>query len=155
MIRPACEADSDNLANLIYKMIAELEHIGELKMTGKSVAVQTLKNTLAEEIGNSEYQHVLALKDDTDAIVGCGAGQIINLGPLWKINKVLHIDVVYVKSECRNQGLGEDIVKSLIAWGEAGNCEYSELNVLANNKASGFYKKLGFQAYRHHLVRSK
>ena len=53
---------------------------------------------------------------------------------------------LFVREDCRRQGLGRKLVLEAKLWVEKRNLDYLELVVLENNRnAKAFYEKIGFQ----------
>lgn len=72
------------------------------------------------------------------------------------VDKILIIESVVTDPDHRGQGLGEDMVGALMAWGKTQGAECSCLQVMADNApGQALYKKLGFgvELYRYQYWR--
>lgn len=53
---------------------------------------------------------------------------------------------IYIKSEFRGKGIGNELMNKLLKWFKTKNCKTVSLNVYSSNKkAKQFYKCLGFK----------
>ncbi len=82
---------------------------------------------------------------------GPGAENLSPIKPLkWGV-----IDECYVIPSLRRQGIGSHLVTKAIAWFKAENIGRIELSVVAENTyGEAFWKKYGFEPFRHLLSRT-
>lgn len=85
---------------------------------------------------------LLTLRSD-DAAIGCGLGVVED--------KFIGLFDIVIDKLCRNQGLGQILVESMLRWGKSKGAEVGYLQVLTtNNPAVRMYEKIGFrEAYKY------
>ena len=80
--------------------------------------------------------------------VGCGLGVV-------ESKHIGLFDIVIDKSY-RNQGLGQILIESILAWGKSKGAEYGYLQVLVDNDpAVRLYSKAGFKEEYRYWYRMK
>lgn len=66
--------------------------------------------------------------------------------------QILYVDELFVKPKFRNSGVGSQFFKFLQANPENDSVAFMLETVNENEKAIGFYRKLGFKTHHNHLM---
>ena len=89
-------------------------------------------------------------KDGTE-IIGYAIGRITTLPSFFEHRFRGYIHDVYVREAHRRQGVGRQMVEAIFAWLRSHGVMIVELTVAANNNATGFWERLGFQTYMYQM----
>ena len=137
--------------------IADLDQITELTAEGlieqragrggpiwavRETRAQPFELTLREAINNPDHEVVVGTIDDV--IVGYAAARVEHLrnGEYLGV-----IDDIVVTPDARAVGVGERIIKHLIAWGDRAGCIGIDCHALPGNRATkNFFETWGFKA---------
>ena len=93
--------------------------------------------TLQQELGNHDRTHY---------VVADIQGEVVGYAGLWVILDEGHITRIAVAPKFRRQGIGQDLVKTLMEVGANSGCQSFTLEVRASNiGARKLYKNLGFE----------
>jgi ribosomal protein S18 acetylase RimI-like enzyme len=98
--------------------------------------------------GNKVYEKWIdtALNDDRKFVIhleDCGAvdGYIL----FKKDSKCLNIELIAVKHDKQNKGIGQNLIQYMFRVAEKNNCSVSVGTQLTNSIANNFYHKMGFK----------
>ena len=93
--------------------------------------------TLRQELENHDRTHY---------VVADIQGEVVGYAGLWVIIDEGHITRIAVDPKFRRQGIGQDLVKTLMEVGANSGCQSFTLEVMASNiGARKLYKDLGFE----------
>ena len=93
--------------------------------------------TLRQELENHDRTHY---------VVADIQGEVVGYAGLWVIIDEGHITRIAVDPKFRRQGIGQDLVKTLMEVGANSGCQSFTLEVRASNiEARKLYKNLGFE----------
>jgi GNAT superfamily N-acetyltransferase len=101
--------------------------------------------------GESALRHLLADQthglvfkiEGTSGVIGYAAlcfGYSVELG-----GRDVFLDDLYIIPPERGNGLGHSIMEALIGFAREAGCAAIHLEVVAGNRAEGFYRRLGFR----------
>jgi ribosomal protein S18 acetylase RimI-like enzyme len=141
----------------------------ELESTVDQFALADSVDILAEELpfrldrlGSEGYQIWIAVDGgtDTDSLVdtdgefaGYIAVELDEAPSVFDRPDRLFICDVYVRETDRGTGLATDLVGQASAWGQENGCEEMSLDPhVDNDRAIGFYEKLGFETTQYQMV---
>lgn len=85
--------------------------------------------------------HIVLVIQDQQEIICCGT-ILIETKLLHNMGKVGHIEDIITHSSYRGQGLGKQIIQSLVSYGKDRGCYKIILD--SNNTNIPFYEKCGF-----------
>jgi ribosomal protein S18 acetylase RimI-like enzyme len=101
-------------------------------------------------IGSDDSQVLVAMDDGS--VVAYSIARIGEYPPAYTREVHGLICDMAVKSGYRRQGIGERMLKQMLAWFESRNLKRIELHVVARNTTGySFWKKHGFKDYMHIL----
>jgi len=103
-----------------------------------SAVAEVNRDALRQILLNIVPQHCFVALKSEDRVVACGLG-VLQSG---------HVGLYDIVTDhaFRNRGYGQQIVKSILAWGEQNKAEKAYLQVMLNNPpALHLYSKIGFQ----------
>ena len=95
---------------------------------------------------NNKDWHCHLVMDEHDELIGLVELSSRNIVDGCLSSPVAYLEGLYLKPEYRQQGLGKEVLKHIMAW--CASQGYSELATdteLENINAQGFYKATGFQ----------
>ena len=106
---------------------------------------------LEEMIQSKDTELVVALLDDK--IIGCGYIRMEKTKSFQKDDHYAYIGFMYVKSQHRGKGVGQEILIALQSWASSRNVNEILLDVYHDNLAAiRTYEKAGF---KRHLVKMR
>jgi ribosomal protein S18 acetylase RimI-like enzyme len=105
------------------------------------------------------YLRTLMTRDDALAviakegpeIIGYAIGRITALPSFFEHRFRGYIHDVYVREAHRRQGVGRRMVEEILDWLRGRGVTMVELTVAANNDATQFWERLGFQTYMYQM----
>jgi ribosomal protein S18 acetylase RimI-like enzyme len=105
------------------------------------------------------YLRTLMARDDALAviakdgpeIIGYAIGRITSLPSFFEHRFRGYIHDVYVREAHRRRGVGRRLVEEILEWLRARGVTMVELTVAANNDATAFWERLGFQTYMYQM----
>ena len=105
------------------------------------------------------YLRTLMTRDDALAVIakdgtqviGYAIGRITTLPSFFEHRFRGYIHDVYVREAHRRQGVGRQMVEEIFEWLRSHGVTIVELTVAANNNATGFWERLGFQTYMYQM----
>lgn len=119
---------------------AQRDYHGEVSTYFSDTFNQLDFETRKKSLVKSKKHMKLILAKDKDYI-----GYCISTLDAEKVGEVFSL---YVKPDYRGQSIGEDLMKSSLAWMETQNAKKIHLSVAeGNERVHKFYKKLGFYPY--------
>jgi len=108
------------------------------------------ENHLRESI-DSENSIVLVVIDD-DNSAGFAVAQTSSYPPIFESCKLGMIDSIYMKSEYRRKGIGEELLGKIYEWFDKKKIDRVELSVASLNSVGfSFWKKQGYREYTYRL----
>lgn len=85
---------------------------------------------------------------ENEEIIGYLAGCIKTDTPSWRPIVVAELENMLVKSEHRSHGVGRTLADKFITWSKDNGAQSVAVSAYSKNeRAIGFYKSLGFEAY--------
>ena len=102
------------------------------------------KNFLESGIENDDVAMVVAREENTSSVVGCGIAFIIKGLPKFYLagDSYGYIRWMAVDPEMRNQGIGGEIMRTLLSYFKKQKVR--TLQIHAGERAKNFYERFGF-----------
>jgi ribosomal protein S18 acetylase RimI-like enzyme len=104
------------------------------------------------------YLRTLMTRDDALAVIAKDGPQIIGyaIGRITTLPSFEHrfrgyIHDVYVRETYRRQGVGRRMVEAILDWLRSRGVTIVELTVAANNDATAFWERMGFETYMYQM----
>jgi ribosomal protein S18 acetylase RimI-like enzyme len=105
------------------------------------------------------YLRTLMTRDDALAviakdgpeIIGYAIGRITTLPSFFEHRFRGYIHDVYVREAYRRQGVGRRMVEAILDWLRSRGVTMVELTVAANNDATAFWERMGFDTYMYQM----
>ena len=149
IVRTATLSDLPALRQLQQQLI-QFERPFDPTMPSGHVEYYNLRELLHSE-------KVKCLVVETEGrIVGCGFGKI-KRNPEWpKSPKIGYIGLMFIEKNYRHQGIGNQIITSLLHWFK--ECQISDIRLKVyahNSKALKAYEKYGFTSFMTEMRYSK
>lgn len=114
----------------------------------------TVGQYLRDQIDSDDSQVLVA--EDEGHVVAYAISQVSSHPPEYLYKKHGHIDDMFVKSNYRRKGIGEEMLARISEWFESQNVRRIELRAVPENHIGyAFWKKHGFTDYVHVLYREK
>jgi len=102
-----------------------------------STITESSRATLRQILNNIIPQHCFAILKSKDQVIACGLG-VLQSGYIGLFD-------IVTDSGFRNHGYGQQLVKSILAWGKQNGAQKAYLQVMLNNApALKLYSKIGF-----------
>jgi len=141
--RSATIADLDAITDLTAEGLAEQrDGRGGAIWSVRETRAEPFELTLREAINNPDDEVVVGTIDDV--IVGYAAARIEHLRNGQYLGV---IDDIVVTPDARDVGVGEAIIKHLIAWCDRAGCVGIDSHALPGNRATkNFFETWGFKA---------
>jgi len=128
-------ADFSHVVQLIQK---QMQFIGYTKTSDEIVSV--IRNAMKS--GSRSVFFVAYEEDETAA--GFAYGNVCS--GMENGGDYLWLNELYVSPECRNQGLGSDLLSFVQAWAKANGCVYvAMVTHPTNERAQDLYRSNGFE----------
>ena len=131
----------------LWKRIAELPVHAETTRTDLD-ALATFKRHLRGHM-NVDCRNVI-VADYDGKHVGYVFGYLIANDPVRR-GTVAHVDSLYVEPTLRGRGIGSALVRAFIADAQARGATEVTINVIKDNPAVQFYRKLGLLPWQYTL----
>ncbi len=104
------------------------------------------KKALNHQLENLQHQFIIAYKDGTPIGFAAYSPKIPEEKSLYRLHKL------YISISLHGKGIGKKLIQYIIDDIKPNGATHLELNVNRNNKAIGFYSKLGFEITRSELL---
>jgi len=90
----------------------------------------------------------IIVAEDDSKILGYCMLEIKRNSPGFKLERVGHINQIFVRKEFRGKGIGSELMKAAVKWFKERKIKHLSLKVYAGNeKAYDIYKRWGFFDY--------
>jgi ribosomal protein S18 acetylase RimI-like enzyme len=146
-IKEPDEKDDGTIALFLRRMLEDMANAGGHRVNPS----ETFWRNLPVEIRSPERKCLVAERGSE--LVGVVLAQVQPLDDVFEPIQSLHVSAIYVRPECRRQGIARRLLHRILRWGQAQGCRQADLNVLAGNKARHFYEKAGFEVFQHSMTR--
>ncbi len=152
MIRKAENKDVPRLMELLREVL-EVHHQGRPDLFKSNAAKYTPKEL--KRILAAKDTPVFVYTDKNDRVLGyvfCIIKQPDKEDNIMTAVKTLYIDDLCISSAHRGEGIGRSLYEYAAAYAEEIGCYNLTLNVWAlNDKAKGFYEKMGLVPQKYHM----
>ncbi len=151
MIRIATKEDTANVNN-IRKQVNDLHVQGEPEIFKSGFAPEMAE--YINEFVNSNTKYLIINEDDNGTINAYAMVEfIVRPENVYRYElKYLEIHEFGVDKTCRHQGIGTKLINYIKNFALQKGFNHVELDAWAfNAKAINFYKKMGFEDYRHYF----
>lgn len=143
-IRPAVEFDLPKIQKLCCDL-AHSDYMSDTDVDLKWAYTPDGEKYLKEKIDGTKGSCFVA--EVNGEIVGYVAVSLKEL-PSWRLVKVAELENIYVNEKERSRGVGRLLVEAFLKWASEQKAERASVCVFSpNEKAIGFYKKIGFSPY--------
>ncbi len=141
--RPALAADVEIIATLARAMLAELAPMkGGRLYVAREARPEPLEPTYAALLARDDA--LVAVGAIDDVVVGFG---VVELEPLRNGERLGIIDDLYVEPEARAVGVGDAIVRALVAFCREQGCTGVDARALPGHRSTkNFFEGHGFTA---------
>jgi ribosomal protein S18 acetylase RimI-like enzyme len=146
-IRESGEHDDATIAVFLRRMLEEMADAGGHRVNPSG----TFWQALPVEVRGPDRKCLVA--ECGSELKGFVLAQIQPLDDVFEPMQSLHVSAIYVRPECRRQGIAGHLLSRILQWGQAQGCRQADLNVLAENEARHFYEKAGFKVFQHSMTK--
>jgi len=153
-IRQGTPDDAMLIADLIEKMVVEMEQHGGHTVNNSPAVWSSVVELVKANCACQENIYLIASQElSGSTIVGMAAAHIELLENIFVAKPRLHLSAIYTIPTARHQGVGRQLIKTLLEWGQRMTAVEANLNVLVANPARQFYEKLGFEPHEISMVK--
>jgi ribosomal protein S18 acetylase RimI-like enzyme len=134
----------------------------------QNIATTTWPETFAEILSKSQMDYMIHMMYSTDALASQIQGDEITFWlattdkaikgfmafqPHHPSELQIKIHKLYILPSAQRKGIGQELIKKLVAFGIAGNFKNITLNVNKyNHSATNFYKRQGFDIIKEEVI---
>jgi ribosomal protein S18 acetylase RimI-like enzyme len=149
-IRPATEADLDQIVELWFELMEHHRRINDRFWQPAPDAAEKMRSWLGEAVG-SERRRLLVAEVDGQ-VAGFIHGQMAGGPPPVTPRRDGEITDLFVRPAYRRQGLAGGLVRALTDWFAEQGAERVTLAAAVDNpEAVGFWRALGFDAFLYRM----
>ncbi len=151
-IRKATDADIPEII-ILWKEFMDFHSALDSHLARSDEGHIEFAKWIGKLIEQEDNQVLVALMDSK--VIAYSLSRILEMPPVMKTRKIGYINDLAVNSEFRRTGVGEKMLKEILAWFKANDIRRIELRALAANDAAvSFWKKRGFEVYMLNMSRT-
>jgi GNAT superfamily N-acetyltransferase len=130
-IRKSSIEDFDRIVELFYQL-----------WPGKQINKEELIKIFKKKMNLDNY--FLLSAEYLNEVIGFSS--LVKLDNFWQEGYILYITILVVDEKYRNQGVGKQLINSILEIGKENKCKKIELeSSFSRVEAHNFYEKMGFE----------